>query len=138
MLFRSNAAPLLGIAATGTVDGGRLASTNSVGKDYAIGVGFGADMICSSYVDVVSGDEGVDYVVMARHYKGDTAYGIDSDAEGVVYTVSNPNAFPSTGGLVATGPAAATVSINDFCPTNVIGAEIDGNGSPTLAWTQLR
>jgi len=100
--------PLLAIAATAAAPGGRLASTNATsGKDYSIGVGFGADMICSAMEDVA----GTSHVVMARHDKGDTAYGADSDAEGAIYTVSNPTTFISAAGLAAAPPAAATIII---------------------------
>jgi len=119
--------PLLAIAATAAAPGGRLASTNATsGKDYSIGVGFGADMICSAMEDVA----GTSHVVMARHDKGDTAYGADSDAEGAIYTVSNPTAFITTAGLAATS-VVATMATDDFSGQA-------GGGSPTLNWTILQ
>ncbi len=124
----SNANIALAIAATDTVAGARLSCTNTTsGKDYAIGTALGSNMIADVRVDdAVAGDS---YVIHTRHFKGDTAYGIDSDVEGSLFTVSNANLFPDNNGLIAT-PVAPTAATDDFT-----GAP--GNGAPTAIWTVL-
>jgi len=123
--------PGLAIAASGSVAGARLSSTNPIStKQYSVGIAIGTSMICYSVQDVVAGDLGEDYVLYARHYNGDTAYGSDSDVEGAIYTVSNPVTFPKTAGMVALTPAA-TNGVNDI-------DTIAGGGAPTAAWTILQ
>ncbi len=118
--------PALAIAATDTVAGGRLVCTNSTSKKvYAIGVALGRDMIA----DAVEDTTGASYVVMTRHYYGDTAYGIDSDVEGTMYSVSNANAFPKTAGLAAKA-VTPTANTDDFSGKA-------GGGAPTANWTPL-
>jgi len=136
----SRTVPTLALAATDTVAGARNSSANTIsGKDYAIGIAIGNDMICSSFEDIVAGSLGTDYLLLARHFNGDTAYGYDSDAEGAIYTVSNANTFPKVAGLVATPPAAATAAVNDFDPANVgAGGSVAGGGAATPNWTLLQ
>lgn len=118
--------PALSTAATDAVAGARLASNNTRStKQYSIGTALGNDMIADSNTDA-AGDS---YVIHTRHFKGDTAYGIDSDVEGLLYTVSNPTAFPDAAGLVATA-VAPVAAADDF---NAVA----GNGSPTVNWTPL-
>ena len=64
-------------------------------------------------------------MIYTRHYKGDTAYGMDSDVENALYSVSNPQ-WVSQAGLQATGPAPT----ND---TNDIN-NVAGGGAPTANW----
>ena len=118
--------PALAIAATDTVAGARLSCTNTTsGKDYAIGTALGSNM----EAQVIEDAAGDSYVIHTRHFKGDTAYGIDSDVEGSLFTVSNANLFPDNNGLIAT-PVAPTAARDDFT-----GAP--GNGAPTANWTVL-
>lgn len=121
----ANNVTALAIASTDTYAGARLSSDNGV-KQYSIGTAIGTNMICSAIEDA----NGTSHVVMARHFDGDTAYGVDSDVEGAVYTVSNPNTFPGNNGLIA-APAPATVSTDDF-------NGLAGGGAPTANWTILQ
>jgi len=122
----ANAVAALSTAATDTVAGARLMAVNTTsGKDYAIGVALGNDMIA----DVDCDAAGDSYVIHTRHFKGDTAYGIDSDIEGLLYTVSNANTFPDVNGLVAVA-VAPVMSADDF-------AGVAGGGAPTANWTPL-
>lgn len=130
----ANAVPALAIASSATIAGARISSNNTTSlKQYSIGVAIGTDMICSSYEDpAAAAVPGGSHVIVARHYNGDTAYGADSDVEGAIFTVSNPNTFPGVNGLIAVPPALARISINDF-PVGLAGG-----GAPTAAWTVLQ
>jgi len=122
----SNATIALQTAATDVVAGARISCTNTRStKQYAIGTALGNDIIADSQEDA-AGDS---YVIHTRHFKGDTAYGIDSDVEGLLYTVSNANTFPDANGLVAVR-VAPTAAVDNF-----VGAA--GGGAPTATWTPL-
>ena len=121
--------PLLAVAASGTVAGARLSSLNSAAKTYSIGIAIGADMNCFSRDDLVAATLGTNYLLHARHHKGDTAYGFDSDVEGAIYTVSNP-AWPNVAGIGATLAALAVQGTNQF-------TALAGGGAPTVNWTIL-
>lgn len=111
----------LRLAATATRSGARLAGTN-LGKDYSIGVSLGDNMIADSR-------GGAQYLICARHYKGDTAYGIDADVENQVFSVSNA-LWPNTAGIAATLPT-----------TNSDGDDLDGaegGGLPTTQWMKTQ
>jgi type IV pilus assembly protein PilA len=128
----STTVPALRAGATNAVAGGRLSGTNAVStKDFAVPLAIGVDMTISSFesaaVALTCPSGGCSYIVMARATKGDTAYGVDSDAESMLYSVSNPAWTTAGGGLQATPPAAATDSVND-----VQGAA--GGGAPTATW----
>jgi len=123
----SNAVQALSKAATDVVAGARLSCTNTRStKQYAIGIPVGNDMM----VDTQEDANGDSYVIHTRHFNGDTAYGIDSDVEGLLYTVSNANTFPKVAGLAATRVPGIAAANDDFTGQA-------GGGAPTANWTPL-
>jgi hypothetical protein len=119
----THATTALRIAATPTVQGGRISGTHSVsGREMAIPSSFGVNMMVTA-IDAAGNPDS--FVIYARHYKGDTAYGMDSDVENALYSVSNPT-WVSQAGLQATSPAP----VND---ANDIDG-VAGGGAPTANW----
>jgi len=127
----SQAVPALRIAATAAGAGARLVGTvnvqtpaGPVPRTLAIGVGIGDRMVASA----VDNNPNLPstFIAMSRHRAGDTAYGLDSDVENVLYSVSNP-LWPNLAALQAAPPAAATINVDDFNATA-------GGGSPTANW----
>jgi prepilin-type N-terminal cleavage/methylation domain-containing protein len=121
----------LRLAATGTQAGSRLSGsfTNAAGelRSLAIPTALGNEMIARA-VDSVGLPS--TFVVTARHYKGDTGYGIDADVENAMYTVSNPT-WTSQDSLLepaTTTPATADANEDDF-------TALGGGGAPTANWT---
>jgi type IV pilus assembly protein PilA len=90
-------------------------------------------------VFILTSTEGADnatYLIMAKHYRGNRAYGVDGDLEAMMYFVQNDNWVDdeaTNGGLCAVSPDI-TVGINDFtaddCPAP--------GGAPTDAWAVLQ
>ncbi len=122
----SFANPVLRMPATADADGARLAGTHSVtARDLAIGIALGDNMTADVINEGVNPDS---YVIHTRHFRGDTAYGIDSDIENAIYAVTNPQwAGIAAGGLQAT-PTAPNISADDF-------DGFGGGGLPTGNWT---
>lgn len=121
----------LAVGATAAVAGGRLAGTNSVSnKVFAVPFGLGANMIADVQASVAAEGTcptgGCSYVIYTRALRGDTAYGIDSDVESALYSVSDPTWKSDGSGLKATAlaPTDDTDDINDK----------GGNGKPTTNW----
>lgn len=113
----------LRMAATSAAAGARLAGTHATTtRDLSIGIALGNNMIASAIDNAAIPST---HVAMARHYKGDTAYGLDADVENALYTVSNPT-WPSTAGLGATA-VGSTANTDDF-------NGIAGGGLPTVNW----
>jgi len=113
----------LRLAATADRAGARLSGrigTPPDNKDYSIGISLGDNMIAYS-----RGLE-LQHFVVARHLKGDTAYGLDSDVENQLYSVSNPN-WPGNNGMQATYPTSCS-DADDFI------VEPAGGGAPTANW----
>ncbi len=115
----------LRIAATATQAGARLYGFGAGGREMAIPIALGDNMICLASDSAGDPDS---FVVISRHYKGDTAYGIDSDVENVLYTVSNPN-WVNLNGLQSADANVTVVNSND----DFTGQ--DGAGAPATAWT---
>ena len=114
----------LRMAATATVAGARLVGTHSISnRVLAIGIALGDNMICRAEDTTTNPDS---FVIMTRHFKGDTAYGMDSDVENAIYSVSNPT-WPGNNGLQATAVAPADDN-DDY-------AGQAGGGQPTANWT---
>jgi len=115
--------------ATTDAAGARLSGINFAGtREMSLAIALGTNMIADAWDDNDANDTSA-VNIFARHFKGDTAYGIDSDIENTLYTVSNPN-FPNNAGLQAT-PIQATLTQDD----DIDG--IGGNGLPTEEWTKL-
>ena len=109
VLGQSFTVPVLAIPATAAVAGARLAGTHPVtGRDMAIATAVGLDTIADAVEELTAGTAD-SHVVMARHYKGDTAYWLAIQMLKTLFnlTVSNPN-WPSNAGLQAAAIAAAT------------------------------
>jgi type II secretory pathway pseudopilin PulG len=137
----SSTVPALAIGATNAVAGGRLNGTNTVTtKVFSVPLGIGNNMALSTFGSVATAaggtcpSGGCSHVVLTRSDKGDTAYGSDSDAPNTLISVSNPAWATGAAGILATGPAAATDSANDF--TVVLIA--DAGGVPTKTWQQVQ
>ncbi len=122
----------LQIAATATAIGARLAGqrvTTDWTREMALGIGVGANMMAQVLVDTVAGDEGTSHVIMTRHFRGDTAYGLDSDVENRIFSVSNPN-WPGNNLLMAVA-VDAEVDTDDF---EAAAGGAPGGGLPTPEW----
>lgn len=136
-LIDSSAVPALALSATATVAGARLSGTNSsTGKVFAVPINPGNGMMLDVRNSAVAAascpSSGCSYVIYTRVLNGDTAYGVDSDAAGMLYSVSNPtwSASAAGAGILAT-TYAATDSANDL-------AGKAGGGAPTANWTQAQ
>ena len=107
--------------------GARLVGTNAGDtRTLAIGIAIGNNMIADAQ-DVNNVNDRSSFCLYARHFKGDTAYGIDADIENALYSVSN-GGWPDNAGIQAT-----TIK-----PTLAPGDDInnvDGGGKPTVKWT---
>ena len=109
---------------TDTKEGARLAGTSPENfRDYAIGIAMGDNMVISARDN--ESDPSAFYAI-ARHVKGDTAYGIDSDVHNQLYAVSNPR-WRGQSTLMAIEPASCEWAFDDF-----IGQP--GGGAPTINW----
>jgi type IV pilus assembly protein PilA len=124
----SSAAAALRVAATATSAGARLVGTTASApvRTLAIGIAIGDNMIADAQ-DVTNVNDESSFCVYARHFKGDTAYGIDGDVENALYSVSNPN-WPNNVGIQAVTPAPTIPPIDDI-------NGIAGGGAPTGTWT---
>jgi prepilin-type N-terminal cleavage/methylation domain-containing protein len=112
-------------------NGARLSGTNAASlKQFAVPFGVGANMVVSIVNSPVTAgscaSSGCSYIIHAKASVGDTAYGLDSDVESILYSVSNPNWVSAGAGLQAT-PVAAVDSADDF-------TGIPGGGLPTPNW----
>lgn len=109
----------LAIPATATQTGGALGNSR-----VTVAVALGKDMIGLCLIDAT----GQSYTAYTRHYKGDTAYGVDSDIESVLYVVSNPT-WPGSVNIGASTPVS-TKSNDDISAQN-------GNGLPGTSWRKV-
>jgi len=120
----------LATPATATVAGARLAGTNNATtRSLAIPVALGNFMIAHA-LDVNNANDESTFHAFARHYKGDTAYGIDNDVENLLVSVSNAT-WPNTAGLGAVAVPAVLPGADDL-------DGIAGGGAPTANWTEVR
>ncbi len=111
----------LNIPSTSTVVGARLTNTR-----LAVSIVLGNDMGAECSVDTT----GASFLAFARHERGDTAYGIDSDVESLIYSVSRATWADATAtGVQATTPAAVA-SADDIKGQS-------GGGSPVTNWEPM-
>ena len=123
----SQTVPALRAPATATVAGARLVGTNTAGtRTMAIAIAIGNSMI-ADVQDINNANDQSSFCAYARHFKGDTAYGIDADIENALYSVSNP-AWPNTAGIGATTIAPTLTGSDDI-------NNVAGGGAPTANWT---
>ena len=139
----SNIVPALAIGATATVAGGRISGLHGVTlKQMSVPLGLGSNMTLLTFEDAaVAGtcpSGGCNNLVLTRADKGDTAYGSDSDAPNVLYSVTNATwantAVAAGAGLLATPPAAATAG-NDL--NGVAGGGVPA-GTAAANWQQVQ
>jgi len=122
----TNAKPGLAIPATATIAGARLSGGTTAARGLAIAIALGNDMVADAQTSGTTIAAGGAFTVYARHFKGDTAYGIDSDIENALYSVSN-----------ATWASAAGIGATTLAPT-ISTSDIDGKaggGKPSANWT---
>lgn len=121
-------------AATATSNGGRIAGTNNeTGKSFSVPLGFGTGMaiLANTPTPVANTNATNSYMIFTRHSKGDTAYGTDSDASDVLYSVSNPT-WVTSNVLSAT----TTAPVSDVDTFGVTG--VAGGGAPTANWMRVQ
>ncbi|MFA6010126.1 MAG: prepilin-type N-terminal cleavage/methylation domain-containing protein [Desulfobacteraceae bacterium] len=108
--------------------GARLAGTTGAlpARSLAIGVALGNNMI-ADVQDVNDATNQSSYCAYTRHFKGDTAYGIDGDIENSLYAVTNAN-WSDVAGI-----GAATL-VPTLPPVDDITGQA-GGGLPTGNWT---
>lgn len=128
LIAMGGAAPLAPASAAAAPAGGALVITGTNGVTGAIGamgVGLGAD------VYLTAGNEaGVNhdtYLIITQHEKGNTAYGLDSNAPNTMYQVINDLWTADTNAAEFTAPAASTNG-NDL-------DGVAGGGAPMANWT---
>lgn len=124
--------PALNVSASAGTVGARLAGTTTdSSRSLAIGISLGRNMM-ASVVDFNDANDNSTHHCYARHYKGDTAYGIDEELENVLYSASDP-AWSNTAGLGATSIAPA---INDG---DVHDGVVSGSAADiSMNWTIVR
>jgi type IV pilus assembly protein PilA len=123
----SSQVPELRAAATASSAGARLVGTNDANtRTLAIGIAIGDNMVADAQ-DVNNENNESSFCAYARHFKGDTAYGIDGDIENALYSVSNAG-WPDKAGIQATTIAPTIPPADDI---NNQG----GGGAPTTDWT---
>ena len=120
----------LAVPATAGNGGARLAGTrgDGSGRQMAIAIALGNNMIAEAE-DLNDANNVSAFTVYARHFKGDTAYAIDSDIENWLGSASNPN-WPNANGIGATTPAPTIAA-----PTNDIDT-VSAGGLPNDAWAE--
>ncbi|WP_269746350.1 type IV pilin protein [Desulfogranum japonicum] len=127
----------LASSATAGAGGARLVGTTitATPRTLAIGVSLGTNMIAQA-IDINDANLNSHYTLFTRHFRGDTAYGIDSDLDNTMFSVSNPN-WPSAAGLQATphNPGANTGGLATSVGDDIGGQ--GGNGLPTPTWAQM-
>ncbi len=116
----------LALPATSTVAGGRLAGGDPNEKAIAVAVTFGRDMLAHAASSGNTVAAGTNHVGIARHYQGDTTYGIDSNIESSLYTVTNATWIKTANIGTIVSPSE---NVDDFD-----GA--DGGGAPTKIWSR--
>ena len=130
------------------IDGARLVATTDFAvpmtfRTQSIGIALGDNMIALSQ-DIMDTNSTTSCIVVARHFKGNTAYGIDSDIENAFYIVSNDNwpnnvtlAIGARIGAACPPPTLPAIGVDpdDFAPG---GAPVNGNGAPIGTWSILR
>lgn len=118
-------------AASPAAAGARLVgTTNDTVRSLAIGIAIG-NMMTADVQDINNAADDSTFHAFTRHYKGDTAYALDNDVGNILYSVSNPAAWPNNPGLLAT----------PVPPALPVAAEINGaagGGAPTANWTRVR
>jgi prepilin-type N-terminal cleavage/methylation domain-containing protein len=115
--------------ATQATAGGRLVGTDNAGtRSLSIGVALGNNMI-ADVQDVNDPTNQSSYCAYARHFKGDTAYGIDGDIENAMYSVTNAT-WCDVAGIGATTLAPTLPPADDI---NTQG----GGGQPIGAWSLI-
>ena len=144
VVMDSNATPGLSIDATAVAAGGRLSGTNGgAAKSFAVPLGIGANMVlqANTPAGVAGANSSTSYIIVTRHFQGDTAYGSDSDVPNTLYSVSNAG-WVRTAGL----NAAVTANIfpvlsgtNEFDPDgDPTNAGPGGGGLPTVFWQMVQ
>ncbi len=125
----ANAASIntLRLPASASIAGARLFGTNANGGGFAVATTPGDGMIlyAEDLHDTVNDSS---FVAYARHFKGDTAYAIDSDIENEMYGVSNAGWTNTT----AQGFVTVAVANNS---SDVDG--VAGGGAPTGSWSPI-
>lgn len=129
------------IGAQAATAGGRIVGTNTLtGKTFSVPLGLGTQMSLITTESAVTAGScvsgGCSYVVYARHDKGDTAYGADSDVPNTLYSVSNP-AWPvgaDTFGIIGITSPVTTYAATD----NLLSIVGTGNGAPTANWALVQ
>lgn len=127
------------IGAQATVAGGRIVGTNIVsGKTFSVPVGIGQQMSIltteSAVTASVCASGGCSNVVYSRHDKGDTAYGSDSDAANVLYSISNPTWPNGATGIVSATSPVGVFAATDFVVSITTTAGTASGGLPTTNW----
>ena len=124
----TSAVAALAVPAAAAAVGARMVGTTTAApvRVLAIPIALGNQMI-ADVQDINNAAGSTGYHAFTRHYKGDTAYAIDSDVDNSLYSVSNPT-WPNTAGLGATPIAPVLPAAAD-----VVGAA--GGGTPTVNWT---
>lgn len=129
------------IGAQSATAGGRIVGTNTLtAKTFSVPLGLGTQMSLITAESAVTAGScvsgGCSYVVYARHDKGDTCYGADSDVPNTLYSVSNP-AWPvgaDTFGIIGISSAVTTYAATDSL-LSITGA---GGGLPTANWALVQ
>jgi prepilin-type N-terminal cleavage/methylation domain-containing protein len=114
---------------TGTDSGARVGGTRTDFKSFCVGIVLGDCMTAAARCISNTNQHSV-FTLFSRHQKGDTAYGIDSAVEDMIYSVSNAGWINATG-LGCTPPAPTLTTLE-----NINGTA--GGGAPYLTWAEAK
>ena len=119
--------PALRVAATAATAGARLVGSNwNRTRTVAIPIALGNMMNADAWDRNNPADDST-WNIITRHYKGDTAYGLDHDVENVLYSVTNAT-WVNTPGVRAPFVPPTLPPRDDFSGRF-------GGGAPTAIWT---
>ncbi len=118
----------LRLPATSASQGARLFGTNANGGGFCVATTPGDGIIVYAD-DIHDTNNKSSFIAYARHFKGDTAYAIDSDIENELYRVSNASWVNSTGQGFLT--VTATTKKGDV-------DNATGGGQPTPTWKPIQ
>jgi len=119
------------VSATASVSGAVVTGTNSsTAAISAVGVSVPGDVFIQVSTEDASPDNAT-YLIIAKHLRGNRAYGVDGDLEAMMYFVQN-DTWVDVDGLNATAPVPADITFgNDLL-------DVDAGGAPTAAWAVLQ
>ena len=118
------------ISATATSSGAVVTGTSPATGNPISAVGLSVPGDVAIQASTEGANNGT-YLVIAKHIRGNRAYGVDGDLEAMMYFVQN-DLWVGLSGLCASAPVQADITFgNDL-------ATVDAGGLPTATWAVLQ